>query len=97
MYVDFAFCNFDFGTGGHCEHYRNPFRCVMDCPWRWIRIRDTNLLACLVFASQRMGINKVYMFSCLGMCRLILDCSELPSVIIKNNGLTLDLSLGQTI
>ena len=27
----------------------------------------------------------------------ILDCIELPSVIIKNNGLTLDLSLGQTI
>ena len=37
-----------------------------DCSWRWIRIRDTNLLACLVFASQRMGINKVYIFSCLG-------------------------------
>ena len=47
----FDFYIFDFGTGGHCEHYRNPFWGVMDSPWRWIRSRDTNLLACLVFAS----------------------------------------------
>lgn len=50
-YIDFAFYTFDFGIGDHCEHYRNPFRRVMDSPWRWIRSRDTNLLACWVFAS----------------------------------------------
>ena len=44
-----------------------------------------------------MGVKKSA-YSLVWECAdYILDCSELPSVIIKNNGLTLDLSLGLTI